>query len=88
MAAQKGKAGVQVKEHLQRDIERLDGGLNPVSIDRYLPILYEPQTILDYFDEQAMTFLCEPVSGRENFANAMAQHHEDIKMLLEEGVLL
>ena len=87
MDAQQGKAGVQVKEHLQRDIERLDGGLNPVSIDRYLPILYEPQTILDYFDEQAMTFLCEPVSCRENFANAMAQHHEDIKMLLEEGVL-
>ena len=29
MAAQKGKAGVQVKEHLQRDIERLEGG--PVS---------------------------------------------------------
>ena len=87
MDAQKGKAGVQVKEHLQRDIERLDGGLSPVSIDRYLPILYEPQTILDYFDEQAMTFLCEPVSCRENFANAMAQHHEDIKMLLEEGVL-
>lgn len=87
VAAQKGKAGVQVKEHLQRDIERLDGGLSPVSIDRYLPILYEPQTILDYFDEQAMTFLCEPVSCRENFANAMAQHHEDIKMLLEEGVL-
>ena len=87
VAAQKGKAGVQVKEHLQRDIERLDGGLSPVSIDRYLPILYEPQTILDYFDGQAMTFLCEPVSCRENFANAMAQHHEDIKMLLEEGVL-
>ena len=87
VAAQKGKAGVQVKEHLQRDIERLDGGLSPVSIDRYLPILYEPQTILDYFDGQAMTFLCEPVSCRENFANAMAQHHEVTTMLLEEGVL-
>ena len=87
VAAQKGKAGVQVKEHLQRDIERLDGGLSPVSIDRYLPILYEPQTILDYFDSEALTFLCEPISCKENFANAMAQHHEDIKMLLEEGVL-
>lgn len=87
MAAQKGKAGVQVKEHLQRDIERLEGGLNPVSIDRYLPILYQPQTIFDYFEADALAFLCEPVSCKENFANAMAQHHEDVKMLMEQGIL-
>ena len=87
MAAQKGKAGVQVKEHLQRDIERLEGGLNPVSIDRYLPILYQPQTIFDYFEADALAFLCEPVSCKENFANAMVQHHEDVKMLMEQGIL-
>lgn len=85
--AQKGKTGVKVKEHLERDIERLDGGLSPVSIDRYLPILYEPTTIFDYFEADAMTFLCEPISCKENFSNAMAQHHEDVKMLLEDGIL-
>ena len=78
---------MQVKEHLQRDIERLEGGLNPVSIDRYLPILYQPQTIFDYFEADALAFLCEPVSCKENFANAMAQHHEDVKMLMEQGIL-
>lgn len=85
--AQKGKTGIKVKENLQKDIERLEGGLPPVSIDRYLPILYTPTTIFDYFEPEAMTFLCEPISCKENFANTMAQHHEDIKMLLEEGVL-
>lgn len=85
--AQKGKTGLKVKEHLERDIERLDGGLSPVSIDRYLPILYEPTTIFDYFEADAMTFLCEPISCKENFSNAMAQHHEDVKMLLEDGIL-
>ena len=84
---QKGKVGLKVKEHLEKDIERLEGGLSPVSIDRYLPILYQPATILDYFEKEAMTFLCEPVSCRENFGNAMAQHHEDVKLLLEDGVL-
>ena len=78
---------MQVKEHLQRDIERLEGGLNPVSIDRYLPILYQPQTIFDYFEADALAFLCEPVSCKENFANAMAQHHEEVKMLMEQGIL-
>lgn len=34
-----------------------------------------------------MTFLCEPISCKENFSNAMAQHHEDVKMLLEDGIL-
>ncbi len=87
MEAQKGKNGLKVKEHLQKDIERLDGGLNPVSIDRYLPILYQPTTIIDYFEADAMTFLCEPISCKESFSNAMAQHHEDVKILLEDGVL-
>lgn len=84
---QKGKAGLRVKEHLERDIERLDGGLNPISIDRYLPLLYEPATVMDYFEADAMTFLCEPISCKESFSNAMAQHHEDVKMLLEDGIL-
>ncbi|MEE1392986.1 MAG: transcription-repair coupling factor, partial [Negativibacillus sp.] len=84
---QKGKNGLKVKEHLERDIERLEGGLSPVSIDRYQPLLYEPETIFDYFDEQSLTFLCEPISCKENFANTMAQHHEDVRMLLEDGVL-
>ena len=84
---QKGKNGLKVKEHLERDIERLEGGLSPVSIDRYQPLLYAPETIFDYFDEQSLTFLCEPISCKENFANTMAQHHEDVRMLLEDGVL-
>ena len=58
-----------------------------MSIDRYLPILYQPQTIFDYFEADALAFLCEPVSCKENFANAMAQHHEDVKMLMEQGIL-
>ena len=84
---QKGKVGLKVREHLEKDIERLEGDLPPVSVDRYLPILYAPATIFDYFEPQAMTFLCEPVSCKENFSNAMAQHHEDVKMLMEDGVL-
>ena len=84
---QKGKNGTKVKEHLQNDILRLKDGLQPVSIDRYLPLLYQPSTILDYFDQDDMTFLCEPISCKETFGSVLGQHHEDIKLLLEDGVL-
>ena len=84
---QKGKSGTRIKEHLQKDILRLADGLQPVSIDRYLPLLYEPATILDYFGEEDLTFLCEPVSCKETFGSVLAQHHEDIKLLMEDGIL-
>lgn len=86
-ALQKGKNGLKVKEHLQKDILRLKDGLLPISIDRYLPLLYEPATVFDYFDKEDMVFLCEPVSCKENIGTVLAQHHEDVKMLLEDGIL-
>lgn len=91
MEAQKGKLGVLAKEHLSNDIQRLDGGLEPVSVDRYLPLIYkQPGTLFDYFDEGSdgsFIFFCEPISCKENLKNVLSQHHEDIKSLLEAGIL-
>ena len=83
----KGKSGVKAKEHLEQDLRRLDDGINPVSIDRYLPLLYpQPSTIFDYMP-QAVTVLCEPITCKERLKSVLDQHHEDVRQLLEEGVL-
>ncbi len=83
----KGKAGVKAKEHLEQDIRRLEDGINPVSVDRYMPLLYpEFNTIFDYMP-QAITVLCEPITCKERLKAILDQHHEDVRQLLEEGVL-
>ena len=83
----KGKSGVKAKEHLEQDLRRLGDGINPVSIDRYLPLLYpQPATIFDYMP-QAVTVLCEPITCKERLKSVLDQHHEDVRQLLEEGVL-
>ncbi len=83
----KGKAGVKAKEHLEQDIRRLEDGINPVSVDRYMPLLYsEFNTIFDYMP-QAVTVLCEPITCKERLKAILDQHHEDVRQLLEEGVL-
>ncbi len=83
----KGKAALKAKEHLEQDIRRLEDGINPVSIDRYLPLLYpESNSIFDYMP-QAVTILCEPITCKERLKAILDQHHEDVRQLLEEGVL-
>lgn len=84
---QKGKAGVKVREHLEQDIRRLKDGLGPVSIDRYLPLLYpQPATLFDYMPA-CITVLCEPISCKERLKGVLEQHYEDVRVLLEEGIL-
>lgn len=81
----------RVKEHLETDIQRLEGGLDPTSIDRYLPLIYpKPGTVFDYIQggkNGGIVFLCEPISCKENLQNVLAQHLEDVKVLMEDGVL-
>lgn len=82
-----GKSGLKAKEHLEQDLRRLEDGLYPVSIDRYLPLLYpQPATIFDYMP-QAISVLCEPISCKERLKTVLDQHHEDVRQLLEEGIL-
>jgi len=85
-ATLKGKSGLKAKEQLNSDIQRLQQGLEPASVDRYLPLLYEPATLFDYLP-QAVTLLCEPISCKERLKLVLEQHAEDLRQLLEEGLL-
>ncbi len=83
----KGKAAPLVRRHLEQDQAHLEAGLSFSSLDRYLPILYpEPATLFDYLGGR-MLFLCESANAREILKSAQWQLQEDVKLLLEEGVL-
>ena len=83
----RGKAALKAKERLQKDLERLDAGMELNALDKFLPVAYSrPACLLDYFDSP-LTFISEFINVKERAKNYLWQHYEDIKILLEEGEL-
>ena len=83
----RGKAALKAKERLQKDLERLDAGMELNALDKFLPVAYaRPACLLDYFDSP-LTFVSEFINVKERAKNYLWQHYEDIKILLEEGEL-
>lgn len=83
----RGKYGVLAKTQIDRDIASLQDGLYLASADKYLPLVYaEPETVFDYCAGRLL-LVCEPLSMKETLKNAGWQQHEDIKLLLSEGIL-
>ena len=69
------------------DADRLKGGSQPASLDKYIPLIYPaPATLFDYA-EGALILVSEPARVRERVRTAQWQLQEDIKTLLEEGQL-
>lgn len=84
----KTKSAEKALVSLGQDIDRLRGGAPLSSNDRYLPLSYggKPATLLDYAGGQ-LFFMSEPARVEERAKNTLWQHGEDMKMLLEDGVL-
>ena len=74
-----------VKETLQKDLDRLEAGLELDSYDKYFP-LSKPAVLLDYFSDAAV-FLSEYSDLKETLRAQWVQYQEDVKILLEEGQL-
>ncbi|MCL2487163.1 MAG: transcription-repair coupling factor [Oscillospiraceae bacterium] len=85
-AGLRGKNAAIVRENLFADADRLRGGGQPASLDKYIPLLYPPATLFSYA-EDAVLFVSEPVKVRERMRTAGWQLNEDIEALLEEGQL-
>ncbi len=82
------EARAQLKKTLYRDIERLENGIHFPSIHKYLPVLCKVQaTIIDYLSENHVVFLDEPARLYECAKGEENQFHEDIKSLLERGII-
>lgn len=84
----KAKSSEKAFISLENDIKKLRGGLTLPSYDRYLPLCYDsrPQTLFDYL-ENAICFVSEPARTAERAKNTLWQFGEDIKVLLEDGIL-
>lgn len=83
----RGKGAKKAKEMLLADIDRLHSGLRVSAADKYLPLVYEDDTtILDYAQD-CILFVCESAGVKERAVSAARLLQEDIKYMLEEGVL-
>ncbi len=72
---------------LEQDIKLLRSGEDLPSADRYLPLIYgKNATLLSYMD-QRLLIVCEGSAVKEAVTHSQWQQEEDIKLLLEEGIL-
>ena len=85
-AAQRGKNAAAVRDALQKDVDRLRGGLRPSSVDKYLPLIYEPATVFDYLLD-GLILISEPGKCRERARTWHWQMAQDTEQLLSEGLL-
>ncbi|MCQ2455413.1 MAG: transcription-repair coupling factor [Clostridia bacterium] len=75
------------REKIENDITALEDGL-PVLTDTYLPIIYEKcATVFDYFEDDIIKIVCESGNISERLKNIEFRHNEDIKSLLEQGMI-
>ncbi len=83
----RGTKGKAAKEKLSQELERLEEGVLPSSLDRWMPLIYsEPATIFDYMKGQPL-YLCDTGNCREALKNILWQLQEDIRVFMEEGLL-
>lgn len=83
----KGKNSAKIKENLQSDIEKIENGIFSQSCDKYIALAFENlPTIFDYFENELCIF-AEFSSSKERANAVYKQHLEDIKILLEDGLL-
>ncbi|MDL2324498.1 transcription-repair coupling factor [Ruminococcaceae bacterium OttesenSCG-928-A16] len=87
LAKKKGHAKEQLAAVIEGDLAMLDASVMPEGMDKYLPLRYPaPAGVLDYFD-QPILFFDEPGGIREEAQAVDFRSGEEVKTLLEEGVL-
>ena len=82
----RGKGAVKARECVDKDIERIRGGLRLQSTDKYMPLLYEVASIFDYAKGYILC-VSESFSVKERFNAAIGLMREAMKAMFEEGEL-
>ena len=84
----RGKAADRAKEQLLQEARLLREGTLPGNTDKFLPLLYgRCASLLDYAADDWAVFVSEEARVRERARTTLWQAGEDVKTLLEEGVL-
>ena len=86
-AAARRKNGRELEETIRADIERLQNEGSFPAADRYIPLIYEMSSALDYMAEDRIFVCMESMRIRERVKNYLTELSEDIKTLMEEGIL-
>lgn len=88
-ASLRGKNVGKARSILQGEADKLHNGLHLGSADKFISLLYEEgvSTLLDYAGEDSFLFVSEAARCRERMRSTLWQWGEDVKDLLEEGVL-
>ncbi|MCI5752336.1 MAG: transcription-repair coupling factor [Oscillospiraceae bacterium] len=82
----RGKKTELVRQNLAKDIDRINGGLPVGALDKYISIAYEkPARIFDYI--KGIVVISEYHNIIDRAKGVFAQYTEDVKILLEEGML-
>ncbi|MBE6798237.1 MAG: transcription-repair coupling factor [Ruminococcaceae bacterium] len=76
-----------LKKRIKKDLNRLENGGSP-SLDAYIDLIYSDRsTIFDYLGENSPVFIFDTNAVLEKAENCLDLHFEELKALLEEGVL-
>ncbi len=80
-----GKA-TKARERLYADCDKLEAGIPLHCNDKYLPLAYLSEGIFDYLSD-GLLFVCESSNVKSKLENQEKLMHEDIKLLINDGVL-
>ncbi len=75
------------KAAAEKDVASLKAGVLPQTMDKYLPLRYKKPGLLLEYMETPILFIDEPAAVKAAQEGAEALWQEDLKTLLEEGVL-
>lgn len=82
----RGKKADLVRENLSGDVSRLESGEILATGHKYYPLIYDkPSSVFDYIN--GTVFFCEYSEIMDTASGVLAQHKEDIKILIEDGQL-
>ncbi len=78
----------KARERLQKESDALACGIKPGCADKFLPLICERETtVFDYFDENSIVFVSEHAAVRERARAYETRLTEEIKDLMEDGLL-
>ena len=87
LAGARGKLSAKAARSFEEDRELLRAGALPASVDRYLPVCYDPPGTLFEYAADAQLFVSEASRVGERAKHTLWQHGEDVSALLADGVL-
>ncbi len=83
----KGRSAEKIKEHISKDIDRVQSGIALTNSDKYYTLAYDrTYTLFDYFQGGICVF-SEYQNCCERAKDVLAKEREDLKLMYDDGVL-